>query len=231
MVSKLIASDRLAIALDTDDIGIAMGWAIQVQGLFGIAKVGLQLFSACGPSAIAPLLEKGFKIFLDLKLHDIPATVEKSAYAIGKLGVGYMTVHSAGGVEMVKAALNGLNEGSRSVNAPVPQLLGVTVLTSVANVTRGELKERISILMDAGADGLVCGSTDLATVNSISPGFFKVVPGIRRPQDRSDDQARFATPAQALAGGADVLVVGRPITSSPEPRQVAKEILSIVENC
>ncbi|TAN19902.1 MAG: orotidine-5'-phosphate decarboxylase, partial [Actinomycetota bacterium] len=202
MEAKVDPGARLAIALDTDDIDEAMSWARAVKGKFGIAKVGLELFTAHGPEVIGPLLSLGFKIFLDLKLHDIPVTVEKASKVISKLGVAYTTIHAVGGVDMVRAALSGLHDGARSANTSVPQLLGVTVLTSVVKVTRDDLAERISILTEAGADGLVCAPTDLAYINSIIPGFVKVVPGIRRREDSLGDQARVASPDQALAAGA-----------------------------
>ena len=223
-------SARLAIALDTDDVDEAMQWARAVKGMFGIAKVGLQLFTAYGPEVLEPLMRLGFKIFLDLKLHDIPVTVEKSAKVISKLGVAYMTVHAAGGVDMVKAAVSGLNEGAASASISSPQLLGVTILTSVPMASSADLFAKISILSEAGADGLVCAPTDLIRVNSLVPGFVKVVPGIRRQEDSLGDQARVASPDEALAAGADILVIGRPITASPDPRRAAEEFFSAVKN-
>lgn len=222
-------ASRLAIALDTDSLDQAVSWARAVQGVFGIAKVGLQLFSAHGPDAVYRLKDLGFEIFLDLKLHDIPVTVEKAAQVIARLGVSMTTVHSAGGVEMVKAALAGLREGSGGDGTTGPKLLGVTVLTSVAGVSDDDLEMRISILREAGAIGLVCAPTDLAFVNSLAPEFFKVVPGIRRKEDALGDQARVAGPDEAIAAGADVLVVGRPITSSRNPRSAAEEVRNLVE--
>ncbi len=223
------AADRFAIALDTDDLDQAISWAKAVQGVFGIAKVGLQLFSAHGPGVVHRLQDLGFQIFLDLKLHDIPATVEKSAQVIGKLGVSFTTVHAAGGVDMVRAALSGLREGSSACGAASVKLLGVTVLTSVQGVSNDDLEKRISILVEAGASGLVCAPTDLAFVNSLVPEFLKVVPGIRRKQDALDDQARVAGPDEAVAAGADVLVIGRPVTSSVNPRSVAEDMCFLVE--
>lgn len=229
MMHDVDPASRLAIALDTDSLDQAVVWATAVQGVFGIAKVGLQLFSAYGPGAVYRLKDLGFEVFLDLKLHDIPATVEKSAKVIARLGVSMTTVHAAGGVEMVKAALSGLREGANAEGTAVPKLLGVTVLTSVAGVSNDDLEMRISILREAGATGLVCAPTDLAFVNSLAPGFFKVVPGIRRKEDTLDDQARVAGPDEAIAAGADVLVIGRPVTSSRYPRSAAEKVRDLVE--
>jgi orotidine-5'-phosphate decarboxylase len=229
MRHELSIDKRLAIALDTDDQGQALEWAKAVRGIFGVAKVGLQLFSAQGPTIVGQLRQLGFEVFLDLKLHDIPTTVEKAARVIGSLGVTYATVHAVGGVEMVKAALSGLREGAESAGHPQPQLLGVTVLTSVQGASSDELTKRIAILMEARSDGLVCAPTDLALVHSKVPNFVKVVPGIRRPQDPLEDQARVSGPEVAVAAGADVLVIGRPVTAATDCRQAAQEMRSLVE--
>jgi orotidine-5'-phosphate decarboxylase len=229
MRRELTIDQRLAIALDTSDQEQALEWAKAVKGIFGVAKVGLQLFSAQGPAIVGRLRQQGFEVFLDLKLHDIPTTVEKAARVIGSLGVAYATVHAVGGVEMVRAALSGLWEGADGAGHSRPQLLGVTVLTSLETASRDELTKRIAILIEACSDGLVCAPTDLALVNSKVPNFVKVVPGIRRPQDPLDDQARVSGPDVAVAAGADILVIGRPVTAAPDCRQAACEMRSLVE--
>lgn len=222
------ANDRLALALDTDDLGTALVWASAVKGIFGVVKVGLELFSAVGPISIDPLLEMGFKVFLDLKLHDIPNTVEKTSKAVSSLGVSYLTVHSSGGENMVRAALRGLSDGSEISGAKEPMLLGVTILTSDEKSDRSVLEERISILTRAGAKGLVCAATDLEFVGKFGPEFFKVVPGIRRGTDQLGDQVRVSTPASAISAGADLLVVGRPITTSTDPAGEAEKFRNCV---
>ncbi len=229
MTYELATDKRLALALDTDDLEKAIRWAGEVKGIFGVVKVGLQLFASQGPSVTRRLLDMGFEVFLDLKFYDIPNTVENASRVVGELGVSYLTVHSAGGVDMVKAALNGLREGADRTGNRLPRLLGVTVLTSFAAASEADLAERVSILIEAGADGLVCAPTDLEFIRSHAPGFIKVVPGIRRPNDALGDQARVASPEAAIAAGADVLVIGRPVTASENPRKTAMEIRSSVE--
>lgn len=223
-----LASSRLAIALDTDDLDTALSWAKGVQGLFGIAKVGLELFSACGPVAIERLLHLGFKVFLDLKLYDIPHTVERSAKVAAAMGVSYLTVHSAGGQQMIEGALTGLHNGASLRGLATPRLLGVTVLTSVEFVADGQIEEKVSTLRAAGANGLVCSANDLDLINALVPDFLKVVPGIRRTQDPLGDQARVASPLEAIRHGADMLVVGRPVTAAYDVRKEAESFHSAV---
>lgn len=230
-------NDRLALALDTNDLPTALDWARGVQGIFGVVKVGLELFSAVGPRSIDPLLDMGFKVFLDLKLHDIPNTVEKASRAVASFGVSYLTVHSCGGEKMVEAALRGLIQGSETAGTKMPMLLGVTILTSDEAADRSVIGERLSILSRAGARGLVCAATDLDFVSSFGPKFFKVVPGIRREMDQVGDQVRVSTPAAAISAGADLLVIGRPITTSSNPageagkfRNCVAETLNYTQN-
>lgn len=222
--------DRLAIALDTSDIGQALSWANSVKGVFGVAKVGLELFSSCGPPVVGSLVQLGFKVFLDLKFHDIPATVEKASAAVGRLGVSFLTVHAGGGKKMIEAALAGLDRGSREGGLEVPMLLGVTILTSDESAPRSVLEDRAHALRDAGARGLVCASSDLELLSKIVPEFTKVVPGIRRESDAVGDQVRIADPRSAVLAGADILVIGRPITSSSDPSSEARSIRQLVEN-
>lgn len=229
MKRNLETCQRLAIALDTDDLEQAVNWAESVSGIFGVAKIGLQLFCSSGPLAVRRLQDMGFEVFLDLKLYDIPTTVNKSAAVIGALGASYMTVHSAGGVDMVRAAIEGLRGGAEKAGRDPARLLGVTVLSSVAGVSDSELEARVGVLREAGADGLVCAPPDLPLVESIAPDFVKVVPGIRRSGDDLADQVRVAGPDSAIAAGADILVIGRPITSSRDPRLVAQEMRDLVE--
>lgn len=230
MANSQPTAERLAIALDTSDLDQALFWAKSVKGFFGVAKIGLQLFSAHGPRVIEGFLRMEFKVFLDLKFHDIPATVEKSSRVVGGLGISYLTVHAAGGVDMVSASLKGLREGSHAVGAATPLLLGVTVLTSERVVTDDVFRERVSVLADAGAEGLVCAAQDITLIDSFSPEFIKVVPGIRASGALTNDQARVATPSGAIAAGADLLVVGRPITESKDPRLVAEQVFLEVQN-
>lgn len=223
-----LATSRLAIALDTDDLDRALSWAKGVQGFFGIAKVGLELFSACGPAVIERFIHLGFKVFLDLKLYDIPNTVERTAKVTAAMGISYFTVHSSGGQQMIEGALSGLHDGASKRGLVTPQLLGVTVLTSVEAISDGQMDQKVSILRASGANGLVCSANDLDLVNALAPDFLKVVPGIRRIQDPLGDQSRVASPSEAILHGADMLVVGRPVTASLDPRKEAENFHSVV---
>lgn len=222
--------DHLAIALDTSDIEQALDWANSVKGVFGIAKVGLELYSSSGPLVIDSLIQMGFKVFLDLKFHDIPVTVEKASTVVGRFGISYLTIHAAGGKKMIEAALTGLDRGSSEGGFQAPMLLGVTVLTSDESAPSSILEDRAYALRDAGARGLVCATSDLAYLSKLVPEFTRVVPGIRRKSDAVGDQVRVADPRSALLAGADILVIGRPITSSDDPKREAKSIRQSVED-
>ena len=215
--------NRLAIALDTDDLVEAQRIAREVRPWFGVAKVGLELFSAAGPDAVFTLAEEGFRIFLDLKLHDIPNTVRRAAHVIGGLGVVYLTVHATGGVVMLRAAVEGLADGAASAGLEPPVLLAVTILTSDDTAPAHVLGNRVRVALESGCRGVVCASSDVAEVRRLAPRLTVVVPGIRPAGAAADDQARPATPQTALDAGADLLVVGRPVTAAADRARAAAE--------
>lgn len=215
---------RLAIALDVDDATEAIRLASLVAPYFDVAKVGLELYSSVGPSIVASLSERGFSVFIDLKLHDIPTTVERASRALGRLGATYATVHAAGGTDMVRAAVEGFADGAGAGGFAPPTILGVTILTSETDAPRTLLSERVKTLQQAGAQGLVCAAPDLSVIRELVPDFIAVVPGIRPTDSALNDQARVATPEEAVALGADVLVIGRPVTHASDPRAVAEQI-------
>lgn len=215
---------RLAVALDVSDPHDAMELARAVAPFVEVAKVGLELFSAVGPAIVTHLIDEGFDVFVDLKLHDIPTTVGHAARSIGRLGATYTTVHAAGGVLMLRAAVEGFAEGAAGAGRDGPVVLGVTVLTSDAAAPPGLLRERVSTILEAGAGGLVCAATDLPVVRALAPKLVAVVPGIRPAGVGSDDQARVATPLEAARLGADVLVLGRALSRAADPRAAAAEI-------
>jgi len=219
-----LAPPRLAIALDLDDRDEALALAAKVSPYFDVAKVGLELFSAQGPRIVADLVDSGFSVFVDLKLHDIPTTVERAASALGALGAAFATVHAAGGVEMVAAAVAGFGDGAADAGLAPPVVLGVTVLTSDVDAPPSLLLDRVRVILAAGAGGLVCAAEDLATIRAVAPDLVAVVPGIRPSGAAVNDQARVATPSQAVASGANVLVIGRPVTRADDPRAVAAAI-------
>ena len=219
-------SDHLALVLDVDDLVAAMRLARDLRPWFGVAKVGLELYSAVGPDAIGPLVELGYDVFVDLKLHDIPTTVNKAARVLGALGASYATMHAFGGLDMLRAGVEGLAEGASNAGLPDPVALAVTVLTSDNDAPPHILPKRVQLAMEAGCGGLVCAAVDLEEVRHYAPAMVKVVPGIRPAGSPHHDQSRAATPAEALAEGADILVIGRAVTEAPDPAAAAAALVA-----
>lgn len=215
---------RLALALDVDDLVDALRLARELRPYFGVAKVGLELYSAAGPDAVLSLTELGFEVFADLKLHDIPTTVGRAARVLGALGVGYLNFHAAGGVPMLRAGVEGLAAGAERADAAPPIALGVTVLTSDADAS--PLAARIVATMEAGCGGVVCAATDLAEVRRLASDAIAVVPGTRPAGSPTHDQVRVATPAEAFAGGAHLVVIGRAVTASTDRVAAAQAIVA-----
>jgi orotidine-5'-phosphate decarboxylase len=218
------ARDHLALALDVDDLVVALRLARRLRPWFGVAKVGLELFGAAGPETVSALTVEGYRVFLDLKLHDIPTTVRRAARVLGGLGVTFATAHTQGGEAMLRAAVSGMAEGASAAGGPAPCVLGVTVLTSDPEAPPGVLAARSGLAASAGCGGLVCAAADLAVTRAAAPGLLTVVPGIRPTGTPTDDQARAATPAAAMAAGADILVIGRAVTGAEDPEAVAAAV-------
>jgi len=215
---------RLALALDVDDMVVALRLARQVGPWFGVAKVGLELFTAAGPDAVSALIESGFDVFVDLKLHDIPTTVERSAKVLGALGVTYVTLHAHGGSVMLRAGVDGLAHGAQAAGVPAPTALAVTILTSDPDAPPHILGKRVKAALEGGCGGIVCAAADIREARRLAPRLHIVVPGIRPEGTTRDDQARRATPAEAVQMGADVLVIGRPVTHADDPAKAAAAI-------
>lgn len=216
--------DRLALALDVDDLVAALRLARRLRGHFGVAKIGLELYSAAGPEALAAISDLGFRIFLDLKLHDIPTTVRKAARVIGAYGVQYLTAHAQGGADMLSGAVEGLSEGADRAGVEQPSLLAITVLTSHAEPSADAMAQRLATAAEARCQGIVCAVPALAHARRLQPGLMRVTPGIRLAGDAADDQASPASPAAALRGGADLLVIGRSVTHADDPVEAARRI-------
>jgi orotidine-5'-phosphate decarboxylase len=218
-------SDRIAVALDVPTVREADLLAASLVGAVGWFKVGLELYLAHGPEVVTAIRTHG-PVFLDVKLHDIPTTVERAAARVAELGVGLVTVHAGGGADMVRAAVDGLGDHGR--------VLAVTVLTSMSDDDLAsvgapgaatQVPRLASLAVEAGATGLVCAPRDLRTVReTVGPEVLLVTPGIRPSGSGDDDHARAATPASAIADGADVLVIGRPITRADDPVGAARAI-------
>jgi orotidine-5'-phosphate decarboxylase len=217
----------IAVALDAPDLETAARWAGLVTPHVSTVKVGLELYLRYGPGIVASIRgASGVQIFLDLKLHDIPATVAGAARAVARLRPELLTVHAAGGAEVIRAAV---------AAAPDTMIAAVTVLTSLssADLDRigivGPLTDavrRLSVLaVGAGARGLVCSPQEVAAVRAeVGPDVLLITPGVRPAGAEANDQARTATPEEALRAGADLLVIGRPITGAPDPGAAAAAV-------
>ncbi len=219
---------RLALVLDTDDLVEAHRLATRLRPWFGVAKVGLELFSAAGPDAVGSLRDLGYQVFLDLKLFDIPTTVNRACRVLGALGVEYLTLHAMGGVDMLRAGVEGLEEGAARAGLPAPTSLAVTVLTSDDSAPPHIVPNRVRVALEGGCGGLVLAAADLQTARELAPRLKRVVPGIRLPGSDRDDQARSASPQEAAANGADLLVIGRTVTKAEDPAAAAAAVASAV---
>ncbi len=216
------ARDRLALALDVGGPDDADAVARRLAPWFGIAKVGLELYAEAGPDIFDRMHTLGLAVFADLKLYDIPTTVERAARVLGRRGVQFLNFPAAGGEAMLEAGVTGLAEGARDGGHPPPVALAVTVLTSEADVS--EFDARLDAAASSGCGGVVCSAYEIATVKRRAPRLTTMVPGIRLPDEPHHDQARVATPADAISRGADWLVVGRAVTAANDPEAAADTI-------
>jgi orotidine-5'-phosphate decarboxylase len=219
------ARERLAISLDVDDLEEARRLAARLSPWFATAKVGFELYAVAGPAAFDTVHDVGLRVFADLKLHDIPTTVERSARALGRRGVEFLNLHATGGVDMLRAGVCGLKEGAHDAGHAPPIALGVTVLTS--DVRADAFDERLAWSRDAGCDGVVCATSEVARAAAMD--MRTMVPGIRLSGQAADDQARVATPSGAIEAGADWLVIGRAVTRAPDPEAAAAAVAAEVD--
>ena len=211
----------LAVALDLDDSVAALRLARELQPWFGVAKVGLELYSASGPDVVGALMDMGYQVFCDLKFHDIPTTVGRAARVIGALGATYLNFHAQGGAAMLSAGVDGFLTGAASAGLPAPIPLAVTVLTSDDQAPAHILQKRVQAALEGGCKGIVCAAADVHEAKQYGPRLTAVVPGIRPAGTPAHDQARAATPEEAVAAGADVLVIGRAVTKADDPAAAA----------
>ena len=221
---------RVIVPLDVPDAESALALASRLDAKLCRVKVGKELFVAAGPDIVGRLQERGFEVFLDLKFHDIPNTVEGACRAAARLGVWMMNVHASGGAVMMRAA----REAIEGVARP-PLLIAVTVLTSLRDADMqavgfsGGVVESVDRLArltrECGLDGVVCSAQEAPRIrDAVGGDFVLVTPGIRLPNAAADDQARVVTPAEAVRLGAHYLVIGRPITQSPDPAATLESI-------
>jgi len=225
---------QVIVALDTPSAAEALATAEALGERADFFKVGLELYTAAGPAVVDALLSRGKRVFLDLKLHDIPNTVAGAVAAASGLGVHLLTVHAGGGSAMLEAARGAASGGLR--------LVGVTVLTSLAAAdleavwgravgsVPAEAARLAALARRAGLDGVVASASDVAGIRAdLGPSFLVVVPGIRPAGASLDDQRRVATPAEAVRAGADYLVLGRAVTRATDPRSALAAVLDEVD--
>jgi orotidine-5'-phosphate decarboxylase len=226
--------EKIVVVLDVGSRETALRYVRDLHDLCGMFKVGSQLYMAAGPSIVREIRDLGGRVFLDLKFHDIPNTVTRAALEAADLGVAMMTVHASGGRAMMQAVANELTGHCATAR---PMVVAVTVLTSLDTPALFEIGveqpvdqhvRRLALLAaESGMDGVVCSPRELGFLRKIvGPDFKLVTPGIRMPEQSLNDQVRVATPSQALADGADFLVVGRAVTDDPHPRAALERLLS-----
>ncbi|GGG10019.1 orotidine-5'-phosphate decarboxylase [Paenibacillus abyssi] len=232
------AAGRIMVALDYPDAAAAEKLLRELAGIPCYMKVGMQLFYAAGPAFVAGLKERGYHVFLDLKMHDIPNTVKGGANSITKLGVDMFNVHAAGGASMMQAALEGVDAALSGGSGVVrPTVIAVTQLTSTSQAVLndeigigGSIADAViryaKLAKLAGLDGVVASPQEVTAVKEACGSRFKTItPGIRPAGAEVGDQSRIMTPRQAIEQGTDFMVIGRPITAAANPRAALESII------
>jgi orotidine-5'-phosphate decarboxylase len=228
--------NRIIFALDVEHFGEAQHWVNRLKDRVGVFKVGKQLFTHAGPKVIDMIRQKGQEAFLDLKFHDIPNTVAKAGEEATKLGVAMFNLHALGGFEMMKKTVEAAKAVAKSLGTPKPLILAVTILTSMDEEAlkevgvQGPLVEEVGRLaalsLKAGVDGVVASPQEIGIIRQrCGEKFLIVTPGIRHPSDKKDDQKRTLSPKQAIAAGANYLVIGRPIKEAKDPLEAVQKII------
>ncbi|MBP7377021.1 MAG: orotidine-5'-phosphate decarboxylase [Pyrinomonadaceae bacterium] len=236
------AKDRIIVALDVPDAAAARGIVAELGDSVGAYKVGLQLFTAEGPSFVRELVESGAKIFLDLKFHDIPNTVAMAAVEAARLGVWMFNVHASGGSEMMRQTATEVRKACESEAIAVPKIIAVTVLTSsdgnalsetgIETPVEDQVVRLAKLARESGLDGVVASANEAAAIRSAvaDPNFVIVTPGIRPVDATIDDQKRVMTFGRAVAAGSDFAVIGRPITQAADMRAAVAAIVAEAGN-
>ncbi len=235
---ELTPEERIILALDFPEHGIALEWVEKLRHKIKTFKVGPVLFLDSGSEGLKEFVNLGVNIFLDLKFHDISSTVEKTARQSVRFGANMFTIHTLGGFEMMKSVSDAVIEEADKLSYPKPLVLGVTVLTShdkksleqigISTSTQDTVMNLAKLAEKANVDGLVCSGVEVEALRKeFGDRFTLVVPGIR-PGTANHDQKRVTTPAEAVSSGADYLVIGRAITEAPNPEDVVDEIVDSI---
>ena len=228
--------DKIIFALDVEHFGEAQHWVNLLKDCVGMFKVGKQLFTHAGPKVIDMIRKKGQKVFLDLKYHDIPNTVARAGEEATKLEVAMFNLHALGGLAMMKKTVEASKAIAKGLGIPKPLILAVTILTSMDEEAlrevgvQGPLLEEVGRLaflsMKAGVDGVVASPQEIGIIRErCGEKFLIVTPGIRHPSDKKDDQKRTMSPKEAIAAGANYLVIGRPIKEAKDPLEAVEKII------
>lgn len=244
MADRNKAAERIMIALDYAAASEAERLLAALEGIPCYMKVGMQLFYAAGPHFVTKLKERGYKVFLDLKMHDIPNTVKGGAESITRLGVDMFNVHAAGGKTMMEHALEGVDKGLSSQQSGKshsrPAVIAVTQLTSTSQSVlneqigiHGTVEEAVlryaRLAYTCGLDGVVASPWEVHAVKqNCGPQFLTVTPGIRPEGHEAGDQSRIMTPRQAFAQGTDYIVIGRPVTAAADPRKALESVIESI---
>ncbi|MDD4802499.1 MAG: orotidine-5'-phosphate decarboxylase [Syntrophomonas sp.] len=236
------AKDRIILALDVDTAQEALGLVKQLTDYVGAFKIGMQLFNSAGPDIVRQVHELGGKVFVDLKLHDIPNTVGSAGKVLTRLNSFMFNVHAAGGREMMRKVARDASEEAMKLGIGAPLILAVTVLTSISAqelaeemyVTDMKVEELVVkwalMAQESGLGGVVCSPREIVPIRQACGSDFKIVtPGIRPLWSAANDQKRITTPRQALEMGADYMVIGRPIVQAEDPREAALKIINELE--
>lgn len=227
-------------AVDTTDVAQAQALAASLNGSVGALKLGLEFFTANGAAGVREIATQKFPIFLDLKFHDIPNTVAGAIRATAGIDTFMMTVHTAGGQAMLRAAIDASMEVAATTGKERPLIVGVTILTSldqqdlermgIRDKLQDQVKRMADLAQESGLDGIVCSPHEISLIRDhCGADFTLVVPGIRPAGSESGDQKRVLTPKEALEKGADYLVIGRPITGAADPKAAAQSILKSLD--
>jgi len=228
--------DKIIFALDVDHFADAQRWVNLLKNHIGLFKVGKQLFTHAGPKVVDMIRQKGQKVFLDLKYHDIPNTVARAGEEATKLNVSMFNLHALGGIEMMKKTVEASQTMAKSLGVPKPTILAVTILTSmdenalrevgIQNSVLEEVGRLASLAAKAGVDGVVASPQEIGIIRErCGEKFLIVTPGIRAPSEKKDDQKRTLTPKEAISAGANYLVIGRPIKEAKDPLEAVEKII------